>query len=418
MKAVIVEIKNSFAAALCDDGCIIKIKNNNYGIGQVIDMKQHAIKNLKYKKVIGFVATVATAAMVYGASALAYYTPYSYVSLDVNPSVEYSLNIFERVISAEAVNDDGAEILADLDLTNKTIEEAIQKTVAEISDNGYLDNEATNAIMITTYSPNDEAATKLAETLKEEVVAETTAETKDVEVEANSIAKDRVLEAKELGVTPGKLNLVQKLQASSVDPNSINIEEWLNKPVKEIMKATKANKKAAKALEKETVQNTETTTTESSEATTQSTEATQTESTTAELETIKAIEKTELESIKAIEKKEIEKIKQSSKTAAQTTRESSKAEAEAIRESIKADVEIERESSKASAEAIRESIKADAEAERESIKADAEAERESVKADAETERDNNKADAEAERENNKSNNEKSDNADKSNGKNK
>lgn len=55
-----------------------------------------------------------------------------------------------------------------------------------------------------------------------------------------------VAEARELGVTPGKLNLVEKLQASATDIEDINVEEWLTKSVKEIMKETKANRQAKK----------------------------------------------------------------------------------------------------------------------------------------------------------------------------
>ena len=55
---------------------------------------------------------------------------------------------------------------------------------------------------------------------------------------------ERVEVARELGVTPGKLNLVEKLISSSDGSESINLEEWLDKPVKDIMKATIENRKS------------------------------------------------------------------------------------------------------------------------------------------------------------------------------
>ncbi len=36
-------------------------------------------------------------------------------------------------------------------------------------------------------------------------------------------------EAKELGTTPGKLNLIEKMIDSSDDPDSIDVEEWVDK---------------------------------------------------------------------------------------------------------------------------------------------------------------------------------------------
>ena len=40
MKAVIVEKRGDFAVVLCDNGSIIRIKNKNCDIGQVIEMKK------------------------------------------------------------------------------------------------------------------------------------------------------------------------------------------------------------------------------------------------------------------------------------------------------------------------------------------------------------------------------------------
>lgn len=271
MKAIIVEIKNGLAAVLSDDGNIIKVKNRNYEIGQVITMKKQKIH------ITGKLAvTAASAAVLFLASGIgiwAYTSPYSYVSLDVNPSIEYTVNCFDLVIDVKAVNDDGEELLGQINLNNlnnKTIHAAIAATINEIADSGYFDETAygpatdlsdskktvnsdnstadenphiTGGIIITASSKNEKKSEKLIHKL-EGTAKDTVEGTGDeVEIEAISVGYDRVKRAKEFGVTPGKLNLVEKLQASAEDPESIDIEEWLNKPVKDIMKAIKANKK-------------------------------------------------------------------------------------------------------------------------------------------------------------------------------
>ena len=83
MKAVIVEIKGSNAAVLSDDGLISQIKNKNYTIGQEI-----IIRNNNYIK---WAATIAAAVMFFVTPAWAYLTPFSYVSIDVNPSFTFSI---------------------------------------------------------------------------------------------------------------------------------------------------------------------------------------------------------------------------------------------------------------------------------------------------------------------------------------
>nr|WP_314466448.1 anti-sigma factor domain-containing protein [uncultured Clostridium sp.] len=318
MKSVVLEIKGKFAAVLSDDGSIKKVKNKNYMVGQEIwsiqkeeDLK---MKKLPITKKMALCASCA-AIMLFstGAGVWAYAAPYSYVSLDVNPSIEYTLNRLDRVIKVKAVNDDGQAILDELklsDLKNKSIENAILATVQQISNEGYfkgsnsepvtatasqaaegsnktagtvtataseaakngdetaepvtatasqaMENSGTDThwiksieggIVITVSGGNRKISEKFVLEIREAVenlVDET------VEVEVSSVGLERVQEARALGVTPGKLNLVEKLKASASDPASIVIEEWLNRPVKDIMKEIKNNRKTAVAEQQET----------------------------------------------------------------------------------------------------------------------------------------------------------------------
>jgi len=245
MKAVIVENRKFDSAALTDDGCIIKVRNQNYAIGQVIELKKPTIR--KPAKVIALAASAAAVVIMFGVTAWAYFTPYTYVSFDVNPSIEYSVNRFNRVLSVTAVNGDGADIIKNLDLTNKTIDEAVKDTVEQVNKAGYFETQDPGGIMISTSSDNQQDAEKLASALQ--ITAEQATENagSTVEVQAISVVRERVLEAQKLGTTPGKLNLVQKLQASMGNPDSVNVQEWLKKPVKEIMKAIKTAKKESKS---------------------------------------------------------------------------------------------------------------------------------------------------------------------------
>lgn len=252
MKAVVVEIRKDFVAALSDNGCIVKAKNNNYVIGQVIELeKALTFKKRTIAKVAGLAASFVLLCAV---GAYTYLAPSTYVSLDVNPSIEYSLNIFDRVLSVKAVNDDGAEILKQVDLknlSNKKIDEAIKLTVDEISKEGYFEGDVEGGIVISTSGKDLKKAEALAERLKNAADKQCKDNEDEVEVEAVAVGKKRVQEAKALGVTPGKLNLVEKLKESAADPDEVKVEEWLDKPVKEIMKATKENRQANKKTSSE-----------------------------------------------------------------------------------------------------------------------------------------------------------------------
>lgn len=250
MKAVIVEIRGNTVVMLSEDGCIVKARNKNYEIGQEVEIK---MKNkLKIKKPAIIAAIAACFMLMFSGGAYAYYTPSAYVSLDVNPSIEYSINTFDKVLSVTGVNDDGLEIIDELELKNlenKSIDDAISLTVEQIAALNYLDGDEAG-IMITTSSDNLEKAEELAADL--ETVVNEVCKTNDyvAVVTAEAVGAERVAQARELGVTPGKLNLVEKLMASATDSSSIDMNEWLNKPVKDIMAQTNQNKKQAKEEEK------------------------------------------------------------------------------------------------------------------------------------------------------------------------
>ncbi|WP_444658369.1 anti-sigma factor domain-containing protein [Caproiciproducens sp. R2] len=243
MKAVIVEIRGSYAAALTDEGCIIKVKNRHYAVGQEIEMKRGLRKP---GKIAALASAAAAVVIVSGAGVWAYCTPYSYVSLDVNPSIEYSVNRFKRVLSAEAVNGDGEEIIQKLDLKNKTIDEAIRDTVGEIGRTGYFSAEDPDEILIAASCENEQNSQKLAEGLQSSAKQAVEDTNTQVEVEAVGVGYGQVQEARSLGTTPGKLNLVQKLQTSVNSPESVDIQEWLKKPVKDIRKAIETAEQESK----------------------------------------------------------------------------------------------------------------------------------------------------------------------------
>ncbi len=68
-------------------------------------------------------------------------TPVSYVSIDVNPSIELALNRLNRVVSITAFNAEGEEILKSLSLKGKNYEDAIHLIVDSKAMKVYLTDE-------------------------------------------------------------------------------------------------------------------------------------------------------------------------------------------------------------------------------------------------------------------------------------
>ena len=62
-------------------------------------------------------------------------SPVSYISIDINPSIELALNHFDRVVSVTAYNPEGEEIIKNLSLKGKIYTSAID----EIVENNIMD---------------------------------------------------------------------------------------------------------------------------------------------------------------------------------------------------------------------------------------------------------------------------------------
>ena len=72
-----------------------------------------------------FSLAVAAAAFIFfiGAGSFQmYFSESSYIDMDVNPSIELSVNRFDRVIRMSAYNKDGKEVLSELNLKHKKLQ--------------------------------------------------------------------------------------------------------------------------------------------------------------------------------------------------------------------------------------------------------------------------------------------------------
>lgn len=148
MKAVIVDLKGKYAAALTEEGEVRRIRNNSYEIGQEIE--SYDIKELRQPRivprVIRRVAAVAAAIMILavGGVGTAYAIPCGTVTLESDPSIEYTINCFDYVIGVKALNEDGEAVLSEIGdskLKHHKIDDAVETTVGQIKKDGWLDED-------------------------------------------------------------------------------------------------------------------------------------------------------------------------------------------------------------------------------------------------------------------------------------
>lgn len=78
--------------------------------------------------------------VVFAVSAYAgytYVTPVSTVKLGNDPSIFYSLNTFDIVISVSSPDDDIDYLVSNLNIRNKKISDSIQITLSKLNESGY-----------------------------------------------------------------------------------------------------------------------------------------------------------------------------------------------------------------------------------------------------------------------------------------
>ncbi len=143
MKAVVLEIKENYAAVLMNDGTVRKIRNNGYVPGQEIDLAgmQHAYAGKKLLKT----AAVAAAVLAISGSSLFYASEtvmaYSTVTVTVDDTeVELTLNRRNEVIEARALDEAGDAVAEKLQITRlhrKSLDEAVTE-LSEPADTAVL----------------------------------------------------------------------------------------------------------------------------------------------------------------------------------------------------------------------------------------------------------------------------------------
>ena len=105
MKAVVLEIRKNKAAVLTHGGQILKVCNKDYLVGQEITIRNSSEKVVDFARSASrWMPAAAAAAFLVFIGRFMYLSlePYGVVSLDVNPSIEFTINSMDKVLYVNA----------------------------------------------------------------------------------------------------------------------------------------------------------------------------------------------------------------------------------------------------------------------------------------------------------------------------
>lgn len=136
----------------------------------------------------------------------------SIIALDVNPGIEITLNRHNKIKALRATNDDGLEILQDLNVTGQKLDTALNSIVESLVSNGYL-NENANSVLVSVSSAEDENAIELQNILTEKITSILLNKGVDASVLTQVVPEsDEISElAEEYKMSEGKARLIDEL---------------------------------------------------------------------------------------------------------------------------------------------------------------------------------------------------------------
>ncbi|MDN5331305.1 MAG: hypothetical protein PWP45_530 [Tepidanaerobacteraceae bacterium] len=267
MKAVIIDIQRNFIIVVNQKGEFIKIPNKykDRQIGDEIDVLEIDTRII-FRKVASIAAVLIITTILAGYG-MAFYRPVTYVTIDVNPSVEISLNRFDRVLDVEGLNEEGKRLVGDgRSFKALPADEAVRILLDRAREQKFLVVES--VVMITISNVKDEEKLNLERKLEYTARKELEEIEGENGISINQEGKNEVelyvqhasiklhSKAKKLGISQGKLMLYEKLKERD---SKIELESVKNMRVKDILEELKFNteNKESKGKADETTKNSE-----------------------------------------------------------------------------------------------------------------------------------------------------------------
>ncbi|MEG2770303.1 MAG: hypothetical protein RR902_05745, partial [Oscillospiraceae bacterium] len=192
-------------------------------------------KRKSFKAIIGVAAALVLAVGVgsFGLYSQGFFSNYT-VGIDVNPSIELAVNHAERIVSVNALNQDAAAILGDMDLKNANMDVAVNAIMGSMLKNGYID-ELANSVLITVESKNEKSGDALREKLTADVDAALKAQSINAAILSQTITgkveKDLKEQAAAGNISLGRAELIHKIISQN---NTLKFDDLAKLTVNEL----------------------------------------------------------------------------------------------------------------------------------------------------------------------------------------
>ena len=170
MKYLVMECGLSYEVVLDQEGRFLKVANLNYQVGQtveeVIPFREESTVWWK-KPAVWSTAAAACVLLVCFTVFQFLFSTIGTVRMQINPDLQISVNRLNRVISVEALNGEGAEVMGDDSWFGQLLEEVSDQLADRAMELGYLEDGGD--IWLSAQSDDDSWKTSWETALSEEL---------------------------------------------------------------------------------------------------------------------------------------------------------------------------------------------------------------------------------------------------------
>ena len=235
MKAVVLETRGNEAAVLVEDGTV-RIAHGSYSVGDTIEYNEVPRLRPRYWAAVAAVV-IAAVGISAGLWVDRNYITYAEVSLDVNPSIVYSINKRDRVLSVQAANEDAEDVVEQLNQESirfTPLSEAVERTMDILEGEGYLSEETDDYVLINVSADDESRQNRLVDEV-EDAMTQTMEQDSTLEYHIDRSDRNTARKAKNNGMSTGRYAAWQEASKVERDGGKPSRDDYATKPVREII---------------------------------------------------------------------------------------------------------------------------------------------------------------------------------------
>jgi hypothetical protein len=248
VKGIVAELHNSYMIVITEKGDFIRHKKiSNCKIGDEVN-----IKTVSFSKLTKQISTLAASFIIIAmliTGTYAYYSPYSYVSIDINPSLGLSVNRFDKVIAIKPLNEDAKQLLSSSgSINNKSLNDAVAEILETAYDSGYLKSNEENSVMFVISTDNEKEELKLSQEVEKVSSEQLSKLSNNYNIIIEKAQVEEYKNAIGENLSPGKVMLINEVK--NIKPD-MQLEEVKQMSVQQVMSIIKEARKEDKKQDKD-----------------------------------------------------------------------------------------------------------------------------------------------------------------------